>query len=124
MPKLTLTHRGGMTLNAISLLTATGAANLLGLAFWAVASRLHQADDVGRASGELSALVLVASIAQLNLSNVFLRFLPSAGTKTRAIVGCSYLVVAALALLVAVAFVATGLGSSFLPAGLPARLQF
>jgi O-antigen/teichoic acid export membrane protein len=113
-----------MTLNALSLVTATVLANVLGLAFWALASHLHAAADVGRASAAVSALILLATVAQLNLPNVFLRFLPAAGARAERFVARSYLVVIVLALVVGLAYVVSGLGSAVLSRGWPEQALF
>ena len=63
----------------MALMTATIAANGLGLVFWAVAAHLQPPAIVGRASAAIAALTLLAMIAQLNLTNVFVRLLPRAG---------------------------------------------
>ena len=119
-----LTREGGMTVNALSLATATVVTNLLGLAFWALASHLHAPAQVGRASAAVSALILLATVAQLNLPNVFLRFVPGAGARTHRFVGRSYLVVMALALVVGLVYVLSGLGAAVLTQGWPEKAVF
>jgi O-antigen/teichoic acid export membrane protein len=119
-----LTRTRGMTVNALSLVVATVAANVLGLGFWAAASHLRDAADVGRASAAVSALILLATIAQLNLPNVFLRFLPAAGTLSGRFVGRSYLAVCALALAAGLVYVLSGLSSGVLVGGWAERAVF
>ncbi|HUB36550.1 MAG TPA: hypothetical protein VL972_06970 [Solirubrobacteraceae bacterium] len=113
-----------MTLNAVSLMTATIATNALGLVFWAVAAHVHSANAVGAAFAEISALTLLATLAQLNLTNVFIRFVPKAGRKTMAFVLRGYAVIIGLALVLGAAFVASGVGSGYVHAGLAERLLF
>jgi O-antigen/teichoic acid export membrane protein len=112
-----LARTSGMTVNALSLLSSTIVANLLGLGFWALATRLHSAADVGRASAAVSALILLGTISQLNLPNVFLRFLPGAGAQSARFIGRGYVVVVALGLAAGLAYVLTGLGSGVLLPG-------
>ena len=70
-----------VTFNALSLMTATVATNALGLVFWTFAARLDAPRIVGRAAAAVAALTLLATISQLNLTNVFIRLLPSASCK-------------------------------------------
>ena len=72
----------------------------------------------------MSALILLATIAQLNLPNVFLRFLPAAGAQTRRFVARSHLLVAGLALIVGSVYVLSGLGSAVLTRGWPEQVVF
>jgi O-antigen/teichoic acid export membrane protein len=119
-----LTREGGLTVNALSLATATVLTNMLGLAFWALASHLHAPAAVGRASAAVSALILLATVAQLNLPNVFLRFVPAAGARAQRFVARSYLVVMGLALVVGLVYVVSGLGAAVLTGGLPEQAMF
>ena len=93
---------------------STIAGAVLGLAFWLVAARTFRPEDVGRASAEISAMTLLASLSQLNLINVFPRFLPTAGHRTRRVVFVGYTAAIGLALLTAIAFVTAGLGDVYL----------
>jgi len=113
-----------MTVNAVSLMSATLATNAFGLVFWAVAARLDGPRAVGSAFAEVAALILLSTLAQLNLSQVFIRFLPGAGRLTRPFIVRGYLVVTALALVVGSAFVLSGLGTSVVRASLPDRVLF
>ncbi|MCL8026151.1 lipopolysaccharide biosynthesis protein [Nocardioides bruguierae] len=83
---------------ASSLMAATVTTSLLGLVFWAVAARTYDTAEVGRASAVISAATLLATLAQLNLGNVFGRFLPAARERQRAFVGRGTGVVVGLAL--------------------------
>ena len=69
--------RRSLTFNAASLMTATVVTNGLGLAFWAEAARLRSPGRWARAAAAVAALTLLATISQLNLTNVFLRLLPT-----------------------------------------------
>ncbi|MGO9956546.1 MAG: lipopolysaccharide biosynthesis protein [Solirubrobacteraceae bacterium] len=56
--------------------TSTLLSAVLGIGFWAVAARIFSAKEVGRDSALIAALLALAGIGQLNLNNVFPRFLP------------------------------------------------
>ncbi len=58
------------------LATSTLLSAVLGIGFWAVAARIFSAKEVGRDSALIAALLALAGIGQLNLNNVFPRFLP------------------------------------------------
>ncbi len=103
--------------NASALMLSTVATSLLGVGFWAVAARTYSAYDVGLASAEVSAMILLANIAQLNLINVFPRFLQNAGTHTRRFVAAGYGAAICLAILAASIFVLAGFGHAYIPHG-------
>ena len=48
----------------------------LGMAFWIVAARLYPSSSVGRDSALIAAMVQLSTIAQLNLANLLVRFMP------------------------------------------------
>ena len=73
---------------ALLISNATGAA--LGVAFWAVAARLYKPEDVGDGVAAISAMVLLASLAQLNLSIIFPRYLHAAGAKAPRMLAFGY----------------------------------
>lgn len=116
--------RRSLTFNAASLMTATIVTNGLGLAFWAEAARLRSPVVVGRAAAAVAALTLLATISQLNLTNVFLRLLPGAGRLGRPLIAWGYLAVVALALVIGVAYGISGLSSSVVTGGWFAHVVF
>ena len=89
--------RKSLTVNAVSLMTATIATNALGLVFWAVAAHVQPPAAVGRAAASVAALVLLSTIAQLNLTNVFVRLLPGAGRLGITLVRGGYIAVVVVA---------------------------
>jgi O-antigen/teichoic acid export membrane protein len=103
-----------MTVNTVSLLGATIATNLLGLVFWGAAARLADPEAVGTASAVVAALLVLSTIAQLNLGAIYLRFLPLAGKRTRAFIARGYCVVALLGVVAGTAYVLSGLGDDLL----------
>jgi O-antigen/teichoic acid export membrane protein len=116
--------RKGLTVNAMALMTATIAAQGLGLVFWAVAAHLQPPRVVGQASAGVAALTLLAMIAQLNLTNVFVRLLPPAGRLGEQLVRRGYLVVVFLSLVAGAVYCSTGLSDHVVPGGWPQAVQF
>jgi O-antigen/teichoic acid export membrane protein len=113
-----------VTFNALSLITATVATNALGLVFWTFAARLDAPRIVGHAAAAVAALTLLATISQLNLTNVFLRLVPSAGRLGRRLIARGYMAVVAFSLLVGAVYVASGLGAGVVQGGLLAKAAF
>ena len=70
-------YRGSYALVANTLGTS-----VIGAVYWAVAAHLYSTVDLGRATALISALMLVATLSQLNLSNTLMRFLPQLGSKS------------------------------------------
>lgn len=103
------------------MLSSTVAASLLGLAFWAAAARAYPEAAVGRASALISLALLLAAVISLNLTDVFLRFLPDPGTRQRRLVLMGYLAVAVGALVVVPVFLALPISAELLPSGAGAR---
>ncbi len=62
-----------------ALVASTVGTNVIGAAYWAVAARLYGPEAMGRAAALISALMLVATLSQLNLSSTLMRFLPQMG---------------------------------------------
>jgi O-antigen/teichoic acid export membrane protein len=88
-------YRGGYLLIA-----NTAGTSIIGVGYWAAAARLYGPEALGRATALISALMLVATLSQLNLSSTLIRFLPRLGARSAGrLINYSYLVsmVAALA---------------------------
>ena len=88
-----------------ALVASTAASTGIGVLYWAVAAHLYSRQLVGQASALVSALVLLSSFAQLNLSNTLPRFLPSAGRRSGRLIGLGYALSAGCGLLAGLAFV-------------------
>jgi O-antigen/teichoic acid export membrane protein len=73
-----------------ALVANTAATTAVGVAFWAVAAHLYTRQQVGQASALVAALILVSSIAQLNLGSTLPRFLPLAGRRSGRFIGYCY----------------------------------
>jgi O-antigen/teichoic acid export membrane protein len=96
----------------------------IGIIFWGVAAHLVPVASIGRASAELSAMSLLASLASLSLASTFVRFLPVSGDRTRTFVARCYGTSTSLAVILAVVCVIAGFGHRFLPAALGWRALF
>jgi O-antigen/teichoic acid export membrane protein len=92
--------------------------------FWGLATHVSSAAVVGKTSAEIAAMVLIANLAQLSFTAIFERFLPVAGDQTRAFVKRAYVLCTFVALVIALIYVATGIGHRFLPSGLIWRALF
>ena len=93
--------------NAYLLLLSAGSTSLLGFLFWALAARRYSAEDVGLNSAVLSAMMLVSGVCQMGLTNIFVRYLPTAGRATRRVVATSYAATAGLSALAALVVATT-----------------
>jgi O-antigen/teichoic acid export membrane protein/aminoglycoside phosphotransferase (APT) family kinase protein len=62
----------------------------VGLVYWIVAAHAFSARAIGLNAALISAMMFVAGVSTLNLSNIFVRFLPGAGRKVRRFVLVSY----------------------------------
>ncbi|MCL4313592.1 MAG: oligosaccharide flippase family protein [Actinobacteria bacterium] len=102
--------------STLALMLSTGGTSVLGILFWGLAAHIFTVSAVGRASAEISAMTLIASIAQLNLSTAFVRFLPRAGGRTRFAIVMSYLVCTVLAIAGSMIFLGTSLHRGIVPA--------
>ena len=91
--------RNGHVLTFNSVLTAA-----LGAAYWAYAARRYDADTVGRNYSAVSAMMLLAGVGQLNLTNVLLRFVPTSAGRTRQLVTRAYLAACTTTVFLASAF--------------------
>lgn len=118
-------RRPGLRLErrAAALMTGFASSSLIGIVFWAVAARLYAPAEVGRASALISTAVLLATLSQLNLGNVYARFLGSAGDRQRHFIFVGYAAVAGVAVLLGTGYELIG-ASSVLFDGVVERLLF
>ncbi|WP_371502802.1 oligosaccharide flippase family protein [Kitasatospora sp. NBC_00374] len=77
----------------------------LGALFWLLAARWFSTEAVGRSYALLSVAMLLATLGSLNLGDVLIRFLPTAGPQGRRFVIRCYIVAAASSAAVAAGFV-------------------
>jgi O-antigen/teichoic acid export membrane protein len=109
--------------NATALMVATIGTSVIGLLFWAFATRLYDPADVGLGTAQISAASLVATFGQLSLGSVFNRYLPNAGKYSQWIIRRVFAVVTGFSVLLAVILLALGFGESYLP-NLTSKLIF
>ncbi|MHA6629450.1 lipopolysaccharide biosynthesis protein [Pseudonocardia sichuanensis] len=83
--------------DGLALAIGSGLGAVAGLAGWLIATRVLPQAEVGRAAAVVSAFILVAGIAQLNLGLALLRWLPVAGRYAPRLVWRSHGVVVPLA---------------------------
>jgi O-antigen/teichoic acid export membrane protein len=88
----------------MALLVSNGTGAVLGVVFWAVATHLFTTAQIGDGAAEIAAMTLLATIAQLNLSVIFPRFLFAAGARAPLVLRSGYFASAMLALVAAVIF--------------------
>ena len=88
---------------ALSISSALGA--LAGLASWLIAARLLPQAEVGLAAAVVSAFILIAGIAQLNLGLGLMRWLPVAGRHAEPLVWRSLLLIMPLSGLAGLGYV-------------------
>ena len=77
---------GNLIQNAVALMVSSGGVAAFGVVFWATAAHLATTQEVGRASAEIAAMMLLANLAQLSFTTIFDRFLPVTGNLTRVFV--------------------------------------
>ncbi|HEX6448995.1 MAG TPA: hypothetical protein VF060_06005 [Trebonia sp.] len=93
-------YRSGYALLANSIGTTA-----VGAIYWAIAAHLYGRQALGRGSALVAALLLVSSVAQLNLHSALPRFLPRAGRSACRFITYSYGVSSLAALTLGLAFV-------------------
>lgn len=89
--------------NAYALLANALGTSFLGLVYWVTAARFYSPTFVGASSALIATLLLASTVAQLNLGSVLARFLPKAGSNSRRLVTCFYLLAGSVALLIGLA---------------------
>ncbi len=100
--------------NATSLMMATVSTAGLGLVYWAVAARVYEPAEVGTGSALVAAASLLAALAQLGVGSLFMRHLPRGGAAGRRLAVGGLSLCAAVAAVLAGAYVASGSGGSFM----------
>ncbi|MGW1749020.1 lipopolysaccharide biosynthesis protein [Streptomyces sp. NPDC002092] len=92
--------RNGHMLTLSSLLTSA-----LGAVYWAVAAHSYTTENLGRNYSAVAAMMLLAGVGQLNMTNVMIRFTPGAGHRSRRLVAAAYLAACSTTAVLAVGFV-------------------
>lgn len=105
---------GGRALDALrsplygsgyALLANTAGTTVVGFVYWAIAAHLYNRQALGRGAALVSALLLVSTVAQLNLHNALPRFLPRAGPSACRFITYGYGASSLVALALGLAFV-------------------
>jgi O-antigen/teichoic acid export membrane protein len=110
--------------NAIALIISSGGSAVVGIVFWIVAARIYTTAEIGKATAEIAAMLLLATLAQLSFGSIFERFLPVAGANTHSFVRRAYVISVLFGLVLAVVYVTLHFGSSFLPNSLGWKVLF
>src|SRR3712207_5882412 len=76
--------------NGYALILSAAATSGLGVVYWMLATRYYTAEVVGLNSAVISAMLLVAGVAQLSWVSGLTRFLPRGGHASRRLVGWAY----------------------------------
>lgn len=90
--------------NGYALVLATVVTSGTGFFYWVIAARLFNPAQVGRSAAALTAMMLIASVAGMNLTGSLAYLLPRLGRSVRKCVIASYAGSTALALVLAAAF--------------------
>jgi hypothetical protein len=109
---------------AIALMLSAGATGVLNYAFWTFAAHRQGAAAVGRMSAEVSSITFLATVAGLNLSMIFGRFLPVAGWRARRLIATGYGISSLASLSAALIFLATPLAKGLIIGGAAGRVAF
>jgi len=88
-----------------ALVANTVGTTAIGVAYWAVAAHLYDRQALGQGSALVSALILVSSIAQLNLGSTLPRFLPLAYRRSGRLIRYTYIATSLVALVAGFGFV-------------------
>jgi O-antigen/teichoic acid export membrane protein len=91
--------------SSYALIANTAATTVVGIAYWATAAHFYNRQALGRSAALVSALILVSTLAQLNLANTLPRFIPKAGWSAGKFIAYSYGVSSCAALIGGLAFV-------------------
>ena len=102
-----------MYTSAFALMVSVVGSGLLGLVYWDDAAHLASPKSVGRAAGEIAAITLLSTLAQLSFGPVFQRFLPRAGERSATLVKTGYSMSVITALLVGAGYIALGFTHRF-----------
>jgi O-antigen/teichoic acid export membrane protein len=92
-------HRTGNALVVNSALTA-----MIGVLFWAAAARQYSRREIGLNSTAITAMMMLAGFAQLNLMSAMVRFLPTSGRGALRLIRGAYLISAGMAISIATGY--------------------
>jgi len=98
--------RTSLYLNGYLLIAMRGVSTVFGFLFWALAARMMDTNEVGLASGVISASVFLSGLAQLGLGYGIVRHLPHSKNPNR-LLNLSIVIASVMGLLLAFLFLAT-----------------
>ena len=110
--------------NALALMISAAGSGILGLLYWGIGAHLASPNAIGRAAGEIAAVTLLSTFAQLSFGSVFQRFLPRAAEKSRGLVVTGYATSMVAALAVGVGYLSLGFTRRFFPSSVEWSLLF
>jgi O-antigen/teichoic acid export membrane protein len=105
--------------NSVYLMVNNVVVQATGFFFWMVAARLYTTEAVGLASAGVTSMTLLATVSTLGLDYSLIRFLPTAGDKSRQMINTCFTVSGLMSIVLALVFMA-GLGI-WSPALIPIR---
>lgn len=85
--------------NAYALMLNTIVNSGFGLLYWIFAARVFSTDEVGRGNAMVNLMMMISVLSSLNFGQAIVRFLPTAGRDSAALVRLSYLVTGGTAVL-------------------------
>ncbi len=86
MKKLALQlYKDTLFLNSFYLMLSTGAMAVFGFVFWLICAHLFTPEQIGVASGLISAMTLISYISLLGFNNTFVRILPTSSNRNNEI---------------------------------------
>ena len=91
--------------NGYSLILSTAITSGLGMAYWTLAARNYTTETIGLNAAVMSAMIFLANVSQLNLTNALNRFIPGAGRATGRLVVYAYLISLVMALAASLIFI-------------------
>jgi len=92
--------------NAFYLTLDIAVVSLLGFAFWVLAAKLYTPAQVGLASATIAAVIFLARLSGLGFGYGLIRFLPSAGRKSNALINSCFTIAGLTSLVAALVFLA------------------
>lgn len=76
--------------SAYALMLSTGTSSVVGFLYWIIAARVYPPAALGEASAAIASIMLLSSVAQLNLFYALARFVPRAGKSAGRLIAHSY----------------------------------
>lgn len=112
------------TRSSLALMVSAVGTGLLSFVFWSLIARRSGAAVVGAASAEVATVTFLAGVGSLNMINVFARFLPVAGARSRRLVGVGAIAASCTGAVVALVFLSTPWSAGLVVGGRAGRVGF